>query len=705
MLIGFNHDIDDRQKLPHAGGGDELEGFACGLEPFGERLELGIAPHGVKGRHVERGADVGPSAADVALSAHGAGVAIDRSDADEGGNLLAVQLSQFRQIGHQLIGGVGADARHAVEDLAGVPPGVVGFDQAGDVAVQVLTFLVENAQDFLDALDGTLVGQVLKTRLLDGDHGDELASSSDALVELFGGLGYFLSEAMMIQPRKGGQDRGVDLVGFGDFSERFGKVAGLTRIDDDHGQIGVKQIGGDLAMVAASGLHQHASHVERLEQINEFGDAGRGVVQREGLAGGIDVDVQASLGHVDSNINFRRGQRRAGRGVRVVHGLIPSLSMRADEARGGRGALASVRANSTRPPTIKLSHGIGCAQGSTICRRPLLRGLLATLRSPRSSVAHWTGYGGGCEHRRSLIFKHTRVGVRAFPLDESKTPRNKIHRHDAAISMIYNTAMLQTITWTGNAARLLDQTRLPTETVYVDITDAKQMWDAIKRLVVRGAPAIGVAAAFGAYLGVRNFAGDQNGLLARTRDVCQYLATSRPTAVNLFWALDRIRRVADAATGSATDIKERILDECLAMLEEDNRVCRAIGAHGARLLERRRKGSGRIDLLTHCNAGGLATVQYGTALAPIYVGAEQGMKFHVYADETRPLLQGSRITAYELQQNGIPVTVICDNLAATVMKEGKVSAVIVGTDRVAANGDVANKIGTLGVAIMARYYK
>jgi methylthioribose-1-phosphate isomerase len=141
------------------------------------------------------------------------------------------------------------------------------------------------------------------------------------------------------------------------------------------------------------------------------------------------------------------------------------------------------------------------------------------------------------------------------------------------------------------------------------------------------------------------------------------------------------------------------------MLDEDNRVCKAIGEHGAALLKKHQAASGQIDLLTHCNAGGLATVMYGTALAPVYVGVEQGLKFHVFADETRPLLQGSRITAYELQQNGIPVTVICDNMAATVMQAGKVSAVIVGTDRVAANGDVANKIGTLGVAILARYYK
>jgi methylthioribose-1-phosphate isomerase len=197
--------------------------------------------------------------------------------------------------------------------------------------------------------------------------------------------------------------------------------------------------------------------------------------------------------------------------------------------------------------------------------------------------------------------------------------------------------------------------------------------------------------------------------------VCDYLATSRPTAVNLFWALDRMKaeahRAAGARSGKTPDgqviheTQEKLLQECQQMLEEDNRVCRAIGEHGARLLKGHQAGPGPINLLTHCNAGGLATVMYGTALAPIYVGHEQGLKFHVFADETRPLLQGSRITAYELEQNGIPVTVICDNMAATVMKEGKVQAVIVGTDRVAANGDVANKIGTLGVAILARYYK
>jgi methylthioribose-1-phosphate isomerase len=280
--------------------------------------------------------------------------------------------------------------------------------------------------------------------------------------------------------------------------------------------------------------------------------------------------------------------------------------------------------------------------------------------------------------------------------------------------------MLQTIEWTGSAARLLDQTRLPTETVYVDITDEKQMHDAIRRLVIRGAPAIGVAAAFGVYLGVRNFrgGGELGPLLAfmeRLNEVCDYLATARPTAVNLFWAIDHMRRAArDAGRDSRAHdenltvdlINARLLSAAQAMLEDDTRVCRAIGEHGFALLrELSVPGNGpEMQILTHCNAGGLATVQYGTALAPVYVGAEKGAKFHVYADETRPLLQGSRITAWELKQNGIPVTVICDNMAATVMKEGKVSAVIVGTDRVAANGDVANKIGTMGVAILARHF-
>ena len=278
--------------------------------------------------------------------------------------------------------------------------------------------------------------------------------------------------------------------------------------------------------------------------------------------------------------------------------------------------------------------------------------------------------------------------------------------------------MLQPITWTGHSVRLLDQTRLPRETVYVEITDEKQMHDAIRRLVVRGAPAIGVAAAFGVYLGVRDepYATFEK----RFDEVCDYLATSRPTAVNLFWAIERMRQVMKnqpiyRATPDQVvrNWKDALRAECEAMIAEDHRVCRAIGEHGLKLLEQLHAGAARsaapassssFEILTHCNAGGLATAGYGTALAPIYLGIEQGKKFHVYADETRPLLQGSRITAYELKENGVPVTVICDNMAPVVLAQKKVDAVIVGADRIAANGDTANKIGTLGVAIAARHF-
>jgi methylthioribose-1-phosphate isomerase len=264
--------------------------------------------------------------------------------------------------------------------------------------------------------------------------------------------------------------------------------------------------------------------------------------------------------------------------------------------------------------------------------------------------------------------------------------------------------MLDTIRWTGQAVELLDQTQLPTRTVYLTISDEKQMHDAIRRLAIRGAPAIGVAAAFGAYLGVRPFpARDDREFLKRLDEVCDYLATSRPTAVNLFWAMKRMQKSARMTSG-VDQIKVKLLDECLTMLQEDASVCRAIGEHGAALL-RSLKSARSFNILTHCNAGSLCSVRYGTALAPIYVGVEQGLQFHVYADETRPLMQGSRITAFELKQNNVPVTVLCDNMAASLMSQKKIDAVIVGADRIAANGDVANKIGTLGVAILARHFR
>lgn len=276
--------------------------------------------------------------------------------------------------------------------------------------------------------------------------------------------------------------------------------------------------------------------------------------------------------------------------------------------------------------------------------------------------------------------------------------------------------MIQTISWTGSAVRLLDQTKLPGETAYVDITDERQMHDAIRRLVVRGAPAIGIAAAFGAYLGMRPFNGeDAREFTVRLKQVCDYLATSRPTAVNLFWALERVQRVARETIGTTgasppchvvRDAQDAILDECQAMIDEDHRVNRSIGEHGLRLLDQqiRNPQSEIRNVLTHCNAGGLATAGYGTALAPVYIGHEQGRRFHVFVDETRPLMQGSRITAYELRANNVPSTLICDTMTASVLSQGKVDAVIVGADRIAANGDTANKIGTLGVAILARHF-
>lgn len=277
--------------------------------------------------------------------------------------------------------------------------------------------------------------------------------------------------------------------------------------------------------------------------------------------------------------------------------------------------------------------------------------------------------------------------------------------------------MLQTITWDGNSLKLLDQTRLPLEQVYVQINEEKQMWHAIRDLVVRGAPAIGVAAAFGVYLGVKDYRGPELfGFYDRLNEVADYLVTARPTAVNLSWAVDRMRRAAREAGRDSFGaqrpqdaievVKKRLLQEALDMAREDIEACKKIGENGLKLLEKvakRRRGQ-PVDILTHCNAGGLATVQYGTALAPIYIGKERGMQFHVWSDETRPLLQGSRITAFELQANGIPVTIICDSMAASVMAGGQVDAVIVGADRIAANGDVANKIGTLSLAINAKHF-
>lgn len=250
----------------------------------------------------------------------------------------------------------------------------------------------------------------------------------------------------------------------------------------------------------------------------------------------------------------------------------------------------------------------------------------------------------------------------------------------------------------GGHVRLLDQTRLPGEIVFIDCRDVEMVWDAIKTLQVRGAPAIGVAAAFGVALVAGKHEGDSvESLDDVVRRASRYLRTSRPTAVNLFWALDRMDRVmAQAAGRSADDLRRRLLTEAMAIRAEDVRMCKAIGEAGAELIE---PGSG---VLTHCNAGALATSDYGTALSVIFHAHWAGKNITAYADETRPLLQGSRLTAWELMRRGVPTTLLCDNMAASLMRSGKVNAVVVGADRIAANGDTANKIGTYGVALLAR---
>ncbi len=245
---------------------------------------------------------------------------------------------------------------------------------------------------------------------------------------------------------------------------------------------------------------------------------------------------------------------------------------------------------------------------------------------------------------------------------------------------------------------MIDQTRLPTELVMLKCQKVDQVWHAIERLSVRGAPAIGIAGAMGAVLGVRDYEGsDQAGFLRKLGEVCDYLASSRPTAVNLFWALDRIKRCAEqAAAADVASLKRTLLAEAKLIRDEDATMCRAIGQVGEHLIPEGAR------VLTHCNAGSLATAEYGTATAPMYAAHARGRRFRVYADETRPLLQGARLTAWELSQAGIQVTVLCDNMAASLMGAGKIDLVLVGADRVAANGDVANKIGTYGLAVLAK---
>ncbi len=260
--------------------------------------------------------------------------------------------------------------------------------------------------------------------------------------------------------------------------------------------------------------------------------------------------------------------------------------------------------------------------------------------------------------------------------------------------------MLPTIDWNDEGVVMIDQRKLPTAEIYVKCKTPQEVAKAIKSMVIRGAPAIGVAAAMGLALGVQTSkATGTKSLATEFYKLCDLMAATRPTAVNLFWAIDRMKRVfADAATAgqSVAQIKERLEAEARAIHDEDVNSCRAMGLHGASVVP----DTARV--LTHCNAGALATAGYGTALGVIRGAVEQGKKVAVVADETRPFLQGARLTAWELTRDGIDTTVITDNMSGALMREGQVDLVVVGADRIAANGDVANKIGTYTVAVLAK---
>ena len=258
--------------------------------------------------------------------------------------------------------------------------------------------------------------------------------------------------------------------------------------------------------------------------------------------------------------------------------------------------------------------------------------------------------------------------------------------------------MIQTLEWTPRGVVFIDQTKLPTEEVYVTCTTHQQVADVIRNMVVRGAPAIGVAAAMGIALGVQNSKAETGAELKKEfGQISEIIRQTRPTAVNLFWAIRRMtEKFEHLRARPIPQVKQALVEEAQRMHAEDIAANQAMGRHGATLMP----ASGGV--LTHCNAGALATAGYGTALGVIRAAVEAGKKIHVYADETRPFLQGSRLTAWELMKDGIPTTVISDNMAGAMMAQGKIRAIVVGADRIAANGDVANKIGTYSIAILAK---
>lgn len=255
--------------------------------------------------------------------------------------------------------------------------------------------------------------------------------------------------------------------------------------------------------------------------------------------------------------------------------------------------------------------------------------------------------------------------------------------------------MVETIQWTAQGVVMIDQTRLPREEAYVTCTDYQQVAEAIRSMIIRGAPAIGVAAAMGVAIGVLKASPES--LDQQVDHICKTLAATRPTAVNLFWAIDRMRRLYDQIKSEPLEsVRQRLIEEAQLVRQEDIAINETMGRHGAELVP-----DGKT-VLTHCNAGALATAGFGTALGVIRAAIQSGKKIDVFADETRPFLQGARLTAWELQQDNIPVTLITDNMAGYFMRAGRIGCVVVGADRIAANGDVANKVGTYSVAVLAK---
>ena len=257
---------------------------------------------------------------------------------------------------------------------------------------------------------------------------------------------------------------------------------------------------------------------------------------------------------------------------------------------------------------------------------------------------------------------------------------------------------VQPLEWTGSTLRIIDQTSLPARLLYVELAEVGEVWDAIRKLRVRGAPAIGIAASYGFYLGIKELPEtDPAAFRLEAERIGDYLESSRPTAVNLHWAVARIKKALEAhVAGSVSEMKAMVLELAKTIHEEDRSMCRQIGLNGLEIV------TSGANILTHCNTGGLATAQYGTALSVIYHAHEAGRGIHVWVDETRPLLQGARLTAWELDRAGIPMKLVTDSMAGWLMHTGRVDLVIVGADRIARNGDTANKIGTYSLAVLCK---